>query len=44
MIRMKGQTKLVNLQPDTLSKKTEKIQINKIRNEKGEVTSDTLFL
>ena len=31
--------KLTNLQPDSLRKK-EKNQINKIRNEKGEVTSD----
>ena len=31
--------KLTNLQPDSLRKK-EKNQINKIRNEKGEVASD----
>ena len=33
------QTKLTNLQPDS-SRKKEKNQINKIRNENGEVTTD----
>ena len=31
--------KLTNLQPDLSRKKREKNQINKIRNEKGEVTT-----
>ena len=35
---MRRQTKLTSLQPDSPRKK-EKNQINKIRNEKGEVTS-----
>ena len=33
-------TKLINLQPDS-SRKKERTQINKIRKEKGEVTTDT---
>ena len=33
--------KMTNLQPDS-SRKKEKNQINKIRNEKGEVTTDNL--
>ena len=33
--------KLTKLQPDTSRKKREKNQINIIRNEKGEVTTDT---
>ena len=36
---LKTSTKLINLQPD-LSRKKERTQINKIRNEKGEVTAD----
>ena len=32
--------KLTSLQPDSLRKKREKKQINKIRNEKGEITTD----
>ena len=32
--------KLTNLQPDSPRKKIEKNQINKISNEKGEVTTD----
>ena len=36
---LKTSTKLINLQPD-LSRKKERTQINKIRNEKGEVTTD----
>ena len=33
-------TILINLQPDS-SRKKENIQINKIRNEKGEITTDS---
>ena len=33
--------KLINHQPDSSKKKKGKTQINKIRNEKGEVTTDT---
>ena len=33
--------KLANLQPDSSRKKREKNQINKIRKEKGEVTTDS---
>ena len=36
---LKRSTKLINPQPD-LSRKKERTQINKIRNEKGEVTTD----
>ena len=36
----KQSTKLINPQPDLSRKKREKTQINKIRNEKGEVTTD----
>ena len=36
---MKGQTKLIKLWPD--SPRREKTQINKIRNEKGEISTDT---
>ena len=36
---LKRSTKLINPQPD-LSRKKEGTQINKIRNEKGEVTTD----
>ena len=34
--------KLINLQPESLRKKREGPQINKIRNEKAEVTMDTI--
>ena len=37
---LKRSTKLINPQPDLSRKKREKTQINKIRNEKGEVTTD----
>ena len=37
---LRRETTLINLQPDSLRKKREKNQINKIRNEKGEVTTD----
>ena len=37
---LKRSTKLINPQPD-LSRKKERTQINKIRNEKGEVTTNT---
>ena len=37
---LKRSTKLVNLQPDLSSKKRERTQIHKVRNEKGEVTTD----
>ena len=37
---LKRQTKLTNLQPDS-SRKRERAQINKIRNEKGDATMDT---
>ena len=37
---MKQSTKLTNLLPDSPRKGEEKPQINKIRNEKGEVTTD----
>ena len=37
---LKRSTKLINPQPDLTRKKRERIQINKIRNEKGEVTAD----
>ena len=30
----------INLKPDSSRKKRERIQINKIRNEKGEITTD----
>ena len=33
--------KLINHQPDLIKKKREKTQINRIRNEKGKVTTDT---
>ena len=32
---------MINLQPNSSRKKRERIQINKIRNENGEVTVDT---
>ena len=32
---------MINLQPDSSRKKRERIQINKIQNENGEVTVDT---
>ena len=32
----------INLQPDSLRKKRERVKINKIRNEKGEITTDTM--
>ena len=37
----KMQIKLIKLQPDLSSKKKERNQTNKIKNEKGEVTTDT---
>ena len=37
----KMQIKLIKLQPDLSSKKKESNQTNKIKNEKGEVTTDT---
>ena len=37
---LKRSTKLINSQPDLSQKKRERTQINKIRNEKGEVTTD----
>ena len=37
---LKRSTKLINPQPDLSSKKRERTQINKIGNEKGEVTTD----
>ena len=37
---LKRYTKLLNLQPDSERKEVIQIQINKIRNEKGEVTTD----
>ena len=37
---MRRLTKLTNHQPDSSKKKRDKNQINKIRNEKGEVTTD----
>ena len=36
---LRRQTKLTNIQPES-SRKREKNQINKIRNEKGEITKD----
>ena len=33
---------MINLWSDTSRKKSERTQINKIRNEKGEVTTDTV--
>ena len=38
---LKRSTKLINPQTRLLKKKRERTQINKIRNEKGEVTMDT---
>ena len=38
---LKRQTKLINLQQDASGKKRKWAQINKIRNEKGEVTTNT---
>ena len=38
---LKRSTKLVNLQPDSSRKKRERVEINKIRNEKEEFTTDT---
>ena len=37
---LKRPTKLIYPQPDLSRKKTERAQINKIRNEKGKVTTD----
>ena len=37
---LKRSTKLINPQSDLSRKKRERTQINKIRNEKGEVTTD----
>ena len=38
---MRRKTKLINHYPDSSRKKREKTQINRIRNEKGEITIDT---
>ena len=38
---LKRSVKLINHLPDSSRKKKERFQINKIRNEKGEVTTDT---
>ena len=37
---LKRSTKLIYPQPDLIKQKRERTQINKIRNEKGEVTTD----
>ena len=39
---LKRSTKLINPQPDSSNKKRERTQINKIRNKKGEVTTDII--
>ena len=39
---LKRSTKLINSQPDLSQKKRERTQINKIRNEKGELTTDII--
>ena len=38
---MRRKTKLISRYPDSSRKKREKTQINRIRNEKGEITTDT---
>ena len=38
---LKRWTKLIHLYPDSSRKKKERAQINKIRNEEGEITPDT---
>ena len=40
-VSLRRYTKLIKHQPDSSRKKRERTQINKIRNEKGEVTTDT---